>query len=182
MKLTFPNKTAQEIVNDCNNKLGNGILLWNPTGWYETEDFFTKEKCRPITVEIETELIGKGKDWNDCKELVEKEKGQMLNFAEMIFFYQEYFKATGKYIDKDEWSWTSSRSSDGFLVCVGRCDSVGVSVSLSWPGRSLSNLGVRFFRSALPEAEAGQAAAVPCNLEMAIEKVKEAGYKVIKEI
>lgn len=169
-------------MKDCDNKLGEGKLLYNPTGWYENQDFFTKEKCRPITVEIKTKLIGKNKDWNECKELVEKEKGQMLSFAEMLYFYQEYFKQTGKYIDEYEWSWTSSRSSSGRLVSVGSCASVGVDVFRDWPDDSYSYLGVRFFRSALPEAEAGQAAAVPCNLEMAIEKVKEAGFTIVKII
>lgn len=168
-------------MNDCNNKLGNEKLLWNPTGWYETEDFFTKEKCRLITVEIETELIGKNKNWNDCKELVEKEKGQMLSFAEMIFFYQEYFKQTGKYIDENEWSWTQSRSSDGSLVGVGSCDSGGVGVSNGEPGGSRSSLGVRFMRSDVLNNELTTPRAFD-TLEESIDKVKKAGYLIFKSI
>lgn len=178
MKITFPNKTAQEIMNDCNNILGNGKLLYGLKSWYKNEDFFTKEKCRPITVEIEIELIGKNKDWNECKELVKKEEGEMLNFPEMIYFYQEYFKQTGKYIDEYEWSWTSSRSSDGRLVDVGRCASDGVGVSHDRPVDSRSDLGVRFSSSALPVAKAGQAEAIPLvtlnteTLEKRLEKIE----------
>lgn len=182
LKLTFPNKTAKEIMDNCDNTLGTGKLLYN-TEWYKKEYFFTKEKCRSITVEIEINLIGKNNNWNECAKLVKKKEGEMLNLAEMLYFYQQYFKETGKYIDELEWSWTSARSSRGRLVGVGFCDSGGVLVGLGEPGRSSSFLGVRFSRSVLPVAEAGQAEAIPLDslkfesriksLESDMEKIKK---------
>jgi len=53
MKITFPNKTAKEIVDERNNTLNGHKLLWN-TDWYANEDFYTKEKCRKGTREIIT--------------------------------------------------------------------------------------------------------------------------------
>lgn len=154
IKITFPNKTAREIVDECGNKLGTGKLLYNPTGWYEKEDFYTTQKCRPRTVYVSKELIGLNKDWNECKELVEKEKGEMLNFAEMIYFIQEYYKQTGKYPWNLNWSWTSSHSSDGLLVFVGYGDSDGVYVVNDDPRDSVVPLGVCF------------SAVKPCNLNL----------------
>lgn len=147
-KITFPSKTAKEIVDECENKLESGKLLYDREGWKKDEDFFTKEKTRPRTVYVHKEIIGFGKTHSECVELIKKEGGEMLNMAEMIFVYQEYFKATGKYLDENNWSWTSSRSSGGGLVIVGGCDAGGVGVGIGYPGGSSSRLGVRFFRSA----------------------------------
>lgn len=143
MKITFPNKTAKEIMEACDNKLGVGKLLGYPEGWYKYEKFYTEEKCRPRTVYIESEIVGLNKDWHECDELVKKEKGEMLNMAEMVYFIQEYFKEYGKYPD-DNYSWTTSRSSDGGLVYVGGADAGGVRVDDGGPGVSRSSLGVRF--------------------------------------
>lgn len=136
MKITFPNKTAKQIVEACDNRLGTGKLLYS-ISWYEKENFYTKEKCRPRTVEVSDEIVGLDKDWNECAELVKKEGGEMLNFAEYVFFITEYFKQTGKYPEENKYlySWTSSRSSGGYLVGVGECDSGGVGVCVDRPGR-----------------------------------------------
>src|ERR1035437_5827446 len=52
----IPSKTAKEIVEECDNKVAGGKLLYS-TSWYENEDFYTKEKCRPRTVKIPTEIL-----------------------------------------------------------------------------------------------------------------------------
>lgn len=146
LKVTFPNKTAKEIIDECENKLGKDKFLYN-TEWYKNEKFFTEEKCRPGIRYVSKELIGLDKDWNECKELVENQDGEMLNFAETIFFIQEYFEQTDEYPWNLKWSWTSSRSSFGDLVRAGGCDSGGVDVVRDFPGRSGSDLGVCFSRS-----------------------------------
>jgi hypothetical protein len=51
------------------------------------------------------------------------------------------------------YAWTQQRSSDGNLVDVGYCGSDGVSVRSGYPDFSDSYLGVRFFRSAVPDLE-----------------------------
>jgi len=56
LKITFPEKTAKEIVDECNNKLGSGKLLYN-TSWYEKEAFYTTEKTRPGTRYVSKELV-----------------------------------------------------------------------------------------------------------------------------
>lgn len=183
MRITFPSKTAKQIVEACKNKLGSGKLLYN-TDWYEKEDFYTTEKCRKGTFEISDEIIGYGKNWNECKDLIEKEGSQMLNFAEYVFFVQEYHKATGKYPEDGEWkySWTSSRSSHGDLVLVGYCDSGGVLVSRGGePGGSGSGLGVRFSRSvAIRGAKAIQAEAESGSLESRVRALEDDMNKIKK--
>jgi hypothetical protein len=143
IKVDFPEKTAKEIVDECNNTLGSGKLLHN-TYWYKDEDFFTKEKCRPGTRYVSKELIGKGKDWDECVKLAKEEKGEMLNFPETVFFIQEYYKQMKSYPWNKDYSWSSSRSSDGGLVSVGLCGAAGVLVGYDGPGRSYSRLGVCF--------------------------------------
>lgn len=146
LTLTFPDKTAKELVEECGNKLGSGKLLYN-TSWYENEKFYTKEKCRVRTCKVSKELIGKGKNWKECVALAKEQNGEMLNFAEIIFFIQEYYKQTNTYPWKLDWSWTSTHSSCGLLVGVGYCDADGVSVGRADPRRSGSSLGVCFSSS-----------------------------------
>ena len=70
MKITFPNKTAKEIVDECSNTLNGHKLLWN-TDWYENEDFYTKEKCQEGTRNIITDMTDTlGKTWDECKEKI----------------------------------------------------------------------------------------------------------------
>lgn len=147
MKITFPNKTAKRIVDECENKTAKGNLLYSIT-WYENQDFYTTEKCRPGEREISLGIVGYGKDWNECKALVEKEGGEMMNFAEFIWFVKCHVEQFGKYPLEGEykWSWTSSRSSDGRLVVVGYCASDGVSVGCDRPDYSDVLLGVVFMK------------------------------------
>lgn len=180
MKITFPNLTAKEIVEECKNVLGSGKLLWST--WMEDEDFFTKEKCRPRTVEVTDEIQCLDRNWNQCSEYVNANRGGMLNFAEAIWFLKTYYEKTGKYFD-DRWFWTSSRSSRGYLVRVGKCASGGIRVGYGGPGGSDSDLGVVFSRSAaILGAEAGQAEAGVGDLEAAIAKVKAEGYVIYKPV
>lgn len=144
MKITFPIKTAKEIVDECDNKLGNGKLLYN-ISWYKDQDFYTKEKSRPRTMEVSDEIEHFGKTWDECNSL-KKEGDEMMNMAEYLYFIQEYYKRNKDYPDY-KWSWTSSRSSFGRIVCLGFCGADGVGVDDYYPGYSYSNLGVRFFRS-----------------------------------
>lgn len=139
--ITFPDKTAKEIVAECGNELGKGKLL-HITSWYENEYFYCKEKCRPGTRLVSKELIGLGKDWNECETLAKEEGGEMLNFAESVYFIQEYFKKTGEYPWNMNCSWTSSRSSYGRLVILGYGDVGGVYVDGHNPRFSDSSLGL----------------------------------------
>lgn len=152
IKVNFPNKTAKEIMDECGNKLGDGKLLYD-TNWYENEDFFTKEKCRPGVRYVSKELIGKGKDWNECVALLKDGEREMLNFAEALYFVQEYYKQKNSYPWNSDWSWTSSRSSYGPLVNLGRCDAGGVGVGYYVPRYSFSFLGVCFSRSEILNLE-----------------------------
>lgn len=129
--VTFPSKTAKEIVEECDNKVGNGKLLYN-TEWYKDEDFFKKEKTRKGTKTINLELLHKGKTWDECKELVGEEN--MLNFAEVVYLMREFPEQLKGVLKDWHYTWTSSRDSDGGLVCAGYFDSGGANVSRRGPG------------------------------------------------
>ena len=137
--VTFPNKTAKEIVDECNNKLGNGKLLYDPS-WYKNEDFYTKEKPRKGTWKISTKIDHLGKLFNECKE----EGLDMLSFVELLWVAIIYYSITDKYFFKDYYSWTKSLASDGDFVLFGFFGGTGASVYGSRPGTSDSNVGLSF--------------------------------------
>ena len=115
MRIVFPNKTAKEIVDECNNTLNGHKLLWD-IDWHKNEDFYTKEKCREGSREIITDMSDTlGKTWNECKE-----KGSMLTFAELLWCVIQIPDFL-----KNNYSWTSSRTSDGGFVDAGDFDDVG---------------------------------------------------------
>lgn len=140
--ITFPEKTAKEIVDKCNNSVAGGKLLYST--WLNDEDFYTKEKCRPRTVKIPTEILHAGKSWSECKDLIGEEN--MFNFAEIIYMLREsaLFRKLLSYPNKNPawYTWTSSRGSDGFLALAGDFGSDGVRSSGWGPGGSLSGIGV----------------------------------------
>jgi hypothetical protein len=138
MLITFPSKTAKQIVDECDNKLNGHKFLYD-TDWYKDEDFFTKEKCREGTREIITDLTDTlGKTWDACKE-----KGEMLNFAELLWCVIQI----PDFLKKGEYSWTSSRTSDGYFVNAGDFDDDGGDVNGLRPGSSRSYIGCAFSRS-----------------------------------
>lgn len=143
--IDFPSLTAQQMVEDCDNKVDGGKLLYN-TSWYEKEAFYTTEKTRKGTRTINAELLYKGKSWNECKDIADKEGLSMLNFAEVIWLLKTS-KEFRELLTGYNWTWTSSRSSYGYLVDVGRFDSYGADVYRRGPGYSGSDLGVCFSRS-----------------------------------
>jgi hypothetical protein len=170
MKITFPNKTAKEIVEDCDNKLGDG-KLGDGNSWYKDEDFYTKEKCRPRTAKV-GDIEHLGSTFDECVDS-EDPFDEMMNFAEHLWFLLEYWKEHKAYPpDILKYSWTSSRSSYGGLVVIGGCDSDGVGVGLWRPDGSGSALGVRFSRSvATPGAKPEQG--VADSLEARIEALEK---------
>lgn len=144
--ITFPEKTAKQIVEECDNKVDGGKLLWN-TEWFKNEDFYKKETCRPRTVKIPTEILHAGKSWNECKELVGEEN--MFNYAEIIYMLRESesFRKLLSSSNSVCYTWTSSRDSGGRLAFSGHFGSDGVFSSGWGPGGSDSNLGVCVSRS-----------------------------------
>lgn len=138
--ITFPNLTAKEIVDACNNKV-NGVPLLYST-WMNNEAFYTTEKTRPRTVSIPTEIEHMGKSWNECHEA---DSADMYNVAEILYMAREN-EAFRKLLE-NKYTWTSSRNSAGELVRVGYFDSSGARVRRWEPGSSASRVGVCFSRS-----------------------------------
>lgn len=182
--IEFPEKTGKEIVDECNNTISTGKLLWSD--WMKNDDFYAKEKSRSGKRLISKELIMKGMSWKDCARSLKGDGGEMLNFAETLWFLKTYVEKFNKIPDDLNWSWSSSRSSSGSLVAVGLFDSDGVCVyGNDGPDGSDSNLGVRFSRSVTPSGAESEQDEADSNeiliLESAIKICKENGLKVIKE-
>lgn len=142
--VTFPQKTAKEILGD--NKMPNGNPVLYNTEWYKNENFFTKEFPRKGSVTVNLELLHKGKSWDECTKIAKDEGQEMLNFAEVVYLLktsEQFWKLFENY----QYTWVSSRSSFGGLVSLGNAASGGVRVGRGFPGNSFSDLGVCFSRS-----------------------------------
>lgn len=143
IKITFPQKsiTAEQIMKSCDNKVAGDKLLYN-TDWYKNEDFFTKEKTRQGTYEIDLEITHKCKTFSQASKNVSKSLprgNEILNFAEYLYAIQESaeFRET---ISKG-WIWTSSVKSNGRHLCVGLFGEGGLSVN-RWIGFPSDFVGV----------------------------------------
>lgn len=156
LSVTFPPKTAKQLVEECKNKVENGKLLYN-TDWYKDELFYTTDKCRKGKRTVTLELQGLDKTWNECDTLVKEQGGEMLNFAEIVYLLREYPEVR-KVLDWN-WTWTAVRNADGRLVCVGDADASGANVNGNGPRRAYGHLGVLFSRSGT--LKAGKVKTVP---------------------
>ncbi len=98
----------------------------------------------------------RGNDWEKCaKELAELKLNQWFREkpSEVLYGLVVQHQVNNERLLPDMHTWTNQRSSDGRLVLIGVCASDGVYVGDGGPGRSRSGLGVRFFRSAVPNLE-----------------------------
>lgn len=144
-RLFFPKITAKEIIDQCSNQGKGGKILHST--WLLDEDFYTKETTREGWKTIDLDLIGKGKTYLECEDLAKEKKKEIMNFAEVLYFFVEYEKQTGMRLFENEYTWTSSRYSDGSLAVAGNFVAGGV-VSSRWrPGDSGSLMGVCLSRS-----------------------------------
>lgn len=147
-EIDFPEITAKEIYENCNNKKSNGDKLLYNIYWYKDEKFFTTETTRPGKRIVDTQILHKNKSWNECKKISEKERKDMLNFAELVYTLWWIEKNTKKIIwNNIEYSWSCSFSSVGYLVYFGNASAVGADVHRNGPDSSYDNLGVVFSRS-----------------------------------
>lgn len=135
--VTFPQKTAKEMIDEVENTIDGYKLVWS--GWMLNEDFYKKELPRKESAVVDLEISNKYKSWDECAAL-----GPMLNFPEFI-----YLLINNETFRKNSWDWTwlSSRSSGGRLVDVGRFGGSGLLVGSAGPGDRYGFLGVRFARS-----------------------------------
>lgn len=95
-------------------------------------------------------------DWEKCAaECADLKINQLFREkpVEVIYGLVVQHAINNEYLLGGMYTWTSTRSSDGYLVRVGGAGAVGVYVDGDDPGRSRSYLGVRFSRSAVPTSE-----------------------------
>lgn len=140
--ITFPSITTQEIYEKSKNKVGEDKLLYN-IDWYKKENFFTKEKTRKGKREVTFELQHLGKSWSECDKL--KGNNDFLNFAEVVYLVWKYPEF--REMLERNYTWTSSRASDGGLVHFGYSDADGAYVDRWSPDIVYGSLGVAFSRS-----------------------------------
>lgn len=148
VRMYFPSITAKEIRTQSENKISKGTpLLYADAGdaWYENEPFFTTEKTRPGFKTIDLDLIGKGKNWNDCEALIKEKGGEMLNFTETLYLVWQYEKQTGRRLLENEYVWTASQTADRVrFASFGLFDDRGARVSCFFPRLEWDEPGVLF--------------------------------------
>jgi hypothetical protein len=147
IKIYIPSVTAKEIKDRCNNKTSKGTpFIWST--WWDSYDFFTKEKTREGRYIIGKNLIegSTNKTWHEQEILLKEKGGIRLNLAEMLYILYAYEKQTGIKLLEDKYYWTSSLKPAGDLLYVGDFGSVGVDGSGWYPDRSDGIMGVSLSR------------------------------------
>ncbi len=173
-------KTTGLSLLELREKYGtSGKGFWSYNTWWLNETF-AKEKPPAGEYEFYTQYNFKNMTYDEQV----KAKPEGFDFshpavlADMILVHH---KKTGEWLLNDWWSRTNVRSSSGYLVLVGRCDSDGVRVVYLVPDSSYSNLGVRFSRSVKSSvAKPVQGEAVPCNLESRVKSLESDMEKIKK--
>lgn len=168
-----PNIKTSEIIQKCRDKFMI-VSFYNdkeldkqfPPPKKETTRYFLK------TQEADEDLKNKSAD--DLK----KEGVKCITLRERLIMELQYFKETGNHLDiiKGITLCAGSRYADGFVPCVYRYYDGYVDVDRCEP--LLRDVNLRARRAfTLPPSNS-----IPSNIKNAIKVVKEAGYKIYKEI
>lgn len=144
LKVTFPKMTLKEIFEASKGKTEKGSpLIWNfENSWVRSEPFFDTETTREGTSIIDLEIIGVGKNWDECKELAEKSGKRMLNFAELVYLIWKHEDIMRPILEK-KWTWVFTPVAGDVGDCV-EWRSDGPLLGRRWAGRSFSYLGLLF--------------------------------------
>lgn len=125
--------------------------------WYKGEKFATQAGEIKLGWSLVKKDVLDGSTnttWNDQEQLLKqyeaglRRKGaknvsiRRRTGAEAVYDELLYYVNTGERLLPDKYDWTQTRTSDGFLVYVGRFDSDGLNVSRYWPRNSDSSIGV----------------------------------------
>lgn len=110
------NKKTSELLRECK-KL---FPIWT----YKDIDEFDKNfpipkelTTRYFQENIEADEKYKNMSWNDLNE--KYDINEFMTFRERIILGLDYFKKTGKHLDNENWTLTSSRDSDGDVPGMG---------------------------------------------------------------
>lgn len=143
--------------------------------WYEDESFAT-EKPPAGAWEFDFTSEHTGKTFKEQKELVGDTVPHPAVLAEALCIH---FKETGERLMSNWYSRTSSLGSGGNRVDVGYFDAGGLYVGSYWNDDRSDFIGL----SSARKLDTGTLEPIEnLSLEKAIEVVKGAGYKVVKEI
>lgn len=145
--IDMPSMTMKDIYKKSGNKTSKGTPLFYNTGWYENEDFFTKEKTRKGKWKVSKTLLEetRNKTWNEQEEILKSKGATRLNAAEVMYILWQHEKTTGeRLLDDWNYTWTSSKTSDGRLAYVGIFSDSGGYVYRGRAGISSGSLGSVF--------------------------------------
>lgn len=149
LEVTFPKMTLKEIFDQSkgNTEKGNN-LIWNfKNSWVRSEPFFETETTNEGKKLIDLEIIGTGKDWNECKEIADKSGKRILNMAELIWLCWKHEDIMRPILNENNpvrWTWTSTKTVDADLGDAGGWGSDGLTVGWDVAGYSDSGLGLGF--------------------------------------
>lgn len=178
--ITFPKKslTAQQIMKSCDNTIDSGKLLWN-TVWYKNEKFFTTEKTRQGTYEIDCEITHRNETFEEAKSNIVK-GNEILSFTDYLYIITKSAEFRNM-LKGYNYIWTSSKTDAGNVSCVGNFNEDGLHVG-HWYGLRVDHVGVGASRIYLNPQSLVPSESLNLSLESAIKIVKKAGYKIYEEI
>lgn len=173
--VNFPAASLLEVLEK------NKDLVY-PQTWYKDETF-ANEQIPAGTWEVSLEPVkdSLSKNWDEQQELIGKDS-EVPPAAVLAYAIFQHFKDTGERAFENVYVRTSSLDSGGDRVIVGSFDAKGLGVNDDWDYRRRSVLGVASARKLSVESLGATEPLEDLSLERAIEIVKEAGYKGIKEL
>lgn len=129
---TLTGKSIKDLKKD-------GMRFWST--WHEGAAF-EDDKSQVGEVAVKMDIQGLGKTYQECEELAKNENAKILSAASCLEIMHQHYKKTGTYWLQNNWTWTTSRLSDGHLVNMGGFGSNGAGVGAWEPGDSGPALGV----------------------------------------
>lgn len=174
--VNFPAASLLEVLEK------NKDLVY-PQTWYKDETF-ANEQIPAGTWEVSLEPVkdSLSKNWDEQQELIGKDS-EVPPAAVLAYAIFQHFKDTGERAFENVYVRTSSLDSGGSRVLVGYFDARGLFVNdYRWDSDRSSGLGVASARKLSVESLGATEPLEDLSLERAIEIVKEAGYKGIKEL
>lgn len=137
-----------------------GMKFWS--SWHKGEEFENeKGYVGDVAVRLDKMILedSKNKTYDEGKRMIDSYIDtpelssihvELLTAASYLEILYLHHKKTGEYLMGSEYTWTTTRYSDGRLVLVGDFDSNGAAVLGDWPRITRSDIGVCLSRVSAP--------------------------------
>lgn len=110
--------TAKQIYDDCKNMTGSGKELLHGD-WFKGHKFWDTEETRAMTVTVPSGISRAGKSYDEIRD--ELGERSIPNVAEVLWVMKSSEAFNGLFHWKNDvsWTWTSTKTDDGYYAYLG---------------------------------------------------------------